>query len=220
MSDLPPRLKVLDKKLMDLEVMMLTELEGLLAGVIVCPDLLPPSAWLPLVWTTDDGEPVVFDNSSQVQAVVGLIMDHYNSVIDDLDKGRYEPVFDIDTRNGDTLWELWAEGFMKAISLSPDSWDVYLRSADEEVSGALAMLMTLIEIADGQSPLDEARTDELTEQAPDLIPRCVQTLHFERLKTHPFGMPRKQEAKGARPGRNEACPCGSGKKYKKCCGLN
>ena len=22
----------------------------------------------------------------------------------------------------------------------------------------------------------------------------------------------------ARPGRNEACPCGSGKKYKKCCG--
>jgi len=37
--DLRRRLKVLDKKLMDLEVMMLTELDGLLAGVVVCPDL-------------------------------------------------------------------------------------------------------------------------------------------------------------------------------------
>jgi SEC-C motif-containing protein len=25
--------------------------------------------------------------------------------------------------------------------------------------------------------------------------------------------------KGAQPGRNEPCPCGSGKKYKKCCGV-
>jgi len=24
--------------------------------------------------------------------------------------------------------------------------------------------------------------------------------------------------KGAQPGRNDPCPCGSGKKYKKCCG--
>lgn len=26
--------------------------------------------------------------------------------------------------------------------------------------------------------------------------------------------------KGAQPGRNDPCPCGSGKKYKKCCGAN
>ena len=26
------------------------------------------------------------------------------------------------------------------------------------------------------------------------------------------------EAKAAKPGRNDPCPCGSGKKYKKCCG--
>ncbi|MCP8321802.1 MAG: SEC-C domain-containing protein, partial [archaeon] len=32
--------------------------------------------------------------------------------------------------------------------------------------------------------------------------------------------PRKQSAKvsGKKIGRNDPCPCGSGKKYKKCCG--
>jgi uncharacterized protein YozE (UPF0346 family) len=30
----------------------------------------------------------------------------------------------------------------------------------------------------------------------------------------------KTVVKEAVPGRNEACPCGSGKKYKKCCGAN
>ncbi|MFZ3139321.1 MAG: SEC-C metal-binding domain-containing protein [Polaromonas sp.] len=27
-----------------------------------------------------------------------------------------------------------------------------------------------------------------------------------------------RESKEATPGRNDPCPCGSGKKYKKCCG--
>ena len=30
--------------------------------------------------------------------------------------------------------------------------------------------------------------------------------------------PPKQTKVEAKPGRNEPCPCGSGKKYKKCCG--
>lgn len=31
-------------------------------------------------------------------------------------------------------------------------------------------------------------------------------------------MPVEQAKADAAPGRNDACPCGSGKKYKKCCG--
>lgn len=30
----------------------------------------------------------------------------------------------------------------------------------------------------------------------------------------------KMRKKSEKPGRNDACPCGSGKKYKKCCGKN
>jgi preprotein translocase subunit SecA len=31
---------------------------------------------------------------------------------------------------------------------------------------------------------------------------------------------RKPVVKGTKVGRNDPCPCGSGKKYKKCCGQN
>lgn len=34
----------------------------------------------------------------------------------------------------------------------------------------------------------------------------------------PFELPKKKEVKPIRVGRNDPCPCGSGKKYKKCCG--
>ena len=32
--------------------------------------------------------------------------------------------------------------------------------------------------------------------------------------------PKKPVTKDKKPGRNDLCPCGSGKKYKKCCGIN
>ncbi|MEG0321164.1 MAG: SEC-C metal-binding domain-containing protein [Oscillospiraceae bacterium] len=33
-------------------------------------------------------------------------------------------------------------------------------------------------------------------------------------------MKKQPDKKAGKPGRNDLCPCGSGKKYKKCCGMN
>ena len=55
--------------------------------------------------------------------------------------------------------------------------------------------------------------EELENIAPDLIPVLVHDLHEARLAQRnggPNPVPRKT-------GRNDPCPCGSGKKYKKCC---
>jgi len=41
----------------------------------------------------------------------------------------------------------------------------------------------------------------------------------KRIREEEFG-PVKPVVKGKEPGRNDPCPCGSGKKYKKCCGAN
>jgi len=41
----------------------------------------------------------------------------------------------------------------------------------------------------------------------------------KRIREEEFG-PVKTVVKGKEPGRNDPCPCGSGKKYKKCCGAN
>jgi len=41
----------------------------------------------------------VFDDIDQVQRVSDLILGHYNGVIRQLDRRRYSPIFEFDTRN-------------------------------------------------------------------------------------------------------------------------
>lgn len=223
MPGLSKRLKALDKKLDELGIMMLSELEGLLAGVIICPQLVPPGLWLPLVFTREeDEEPVVFDDKKQFDTLVGPIMDHYNSVIDDLNNGRYQPVYAVDPLNDEMVWEFWANGFLQAMSLAPESWEVYLASADEDVATAIGILVSLIGISQDESDFSEEEIEEFVKEAPGLIPFCVSKLHIARLENYKPNPGAKSASthSGPKPGRNDPCPCGSGKKYKQCCGLN
>jgi hypothetical protein len=56
----PPshRLKQLDNELLALgeETMLIEELDGFVAGLVVCPDLIKPSEWLPIVWGQDSDD--------------------------------------------------------------------------------------------------------------------------------------------------------------------
>ena len=45
------------------------------------------------------------------------------------------------------------------------------------------------------------------------IQRLVRAIHKARM----LGVPPPQRRKNPKVGRNDPCPCGSGKKYKKCC---
>jgi len=71
------------------DAMLLSELDGFLAGVIVCPEMIMPSEWMPVVWGDDEGP--VFDDVEQAQAISGLILGHYNDIIRQLDRGATAP---------------------------------------------------------------------------------------------------------------------------------
>ncbi|WP_420337192.1 SEC-C metal-binding domain-containing protein [Roseibium sp.] len=53
--------------------------------------------------------------------------------------------------------------------------------------------------------------------AADVIPSQIEVLHHARLKLQ---TPDTHAGPKTKVGRNDPCPCGSGKKYKRCCGLN
>ena len=127
MSGLPRHLKQLDKELLALgeETMLIEELDGFIAGLLICPELIKPGEWLPIVWGRDGDDPQPnFDNLDHVNRVLGLLMEHYNDVARTLMErpDRYSPLFAVDKRNGDILWELWIEGFEKAVNLRPAGW--------------------------------------------------------------------------------------------------
>lgn len=205
------------------EAMLIEELDGFLAGVIVCPDMILPSRWMPHIWSetgSEDHAPV-FENMKQVQTVTGLIMDHYNVIATSLLPGpaAYEPVFAVDTRNDDVIWELWIEGFAHALTLSPESWFAIIASGDSDAIKAVNGLRSLIAIARRESKLPKTEQDRLTIEAPDLIPEWVEILSYWRLAHNPIAAS-SATATFKNTGRNDPCPCGSGKKYKKCHGAN
>lgn len=223
MQSIPRRLKQLEKELASLpddsRPMLISELDGFLAGIVVCPDLIMPSEWLPMLWGGgDDDAAPVFDSTMHAEKLVGLVMQHYNATANDLQRGRFAPVFDVDTRHDEILWELWIDGFETAMRLRPQSWAKI--ADDEDTRTALAGLITLAEINRGDSSLPEAEIHDLNEKAPDLIPHWVAILSASRINQHLAGQPGTPTPLFGKVGRNDPCPCGSGKKYKKCCGLN
>ncbi len=210
------------------EGMLLSEFNGLCAGLITGPDMIAPSEWLPLVWG-DDVSPV-FSSPEEAQSTTAMIMAHYNVVAQSLTPPviDYAPVFDVDTRTDETLWESWAMGFERAMRLRMDAWTRIVESGDEEAASSVTMMLALYEIASGDSDLPKDSKEELTKKAPDLITQMVMTLN-DWTKSHPTeAMPlfrgvanaEYAPARSNKIGRNEPCPCGSGRKYKKCCGAN
>ena len=203
------------------EAMDFYELDGFVAALIVCPEMVMPSEWLPIVWGDEDE--TGFGSLDQAQATIGAVMAHYNRVAKGLAQNppEYEAILGSDPNSDDTLWEPWINGFEQAMRLRPETWEATLESDDEEVRSAIPMILALHEIDVGTSSLDDAAVDELDEIAPDLIPQMVLALNaWAKGEVFERGAPAPATLVPLRPkvGRNDPCPCGSGRKFKKCCG--
>jgi uncharacterized protein len=232
----PKELERLDKALMALPeengAMLLPEFDGFCTGLLVCPDMIPPSEWLNQVWGPDG--PPEFDSMDHMQAVLDLIMGHYNRVAGMLTPPAYfGPVIDEVTSSGEVMWEFWVEGFMTAVALRPEAWKKVTRDGDDHTLAAMMGMMSLSRFARERSQYSQAEQRERDDDAVDLIMDSVLELNrfakglppealFEGM---PWDTPNPANApfaphRSTKIGRNEPCPCGSGKKYKKCCGAN
>jgi uncharacterized protein len=220
MSDPSRQLERLDKELLALgeEAMLIEEFDGFVAGVLVCPELIKPHEWLPVVWGRPENDSqAVFEDLDHANRVLQLIMAHYNDVAGTLIEcpDRYDPLLPVDERNGDVLWEIWIEGFEKAVKLRPKAWQK-LSIADIDTATAMHGMRTLIDVAAGNRELSRAERDALNAAAPDNIARWIPALNAWRLANYrpplaPDAMRHAAFAATGKVGRNEPCPCGSGK---------
>jgi len=193
------------------------ELDGYLTGIVVSPDLLLPSRWLRRIWG-ENGP--TFDSLDQMQTVIAAVMDHHNAIIAALDAGfkqieakrnaDYRPLYLAvsGTPNHDVV-RTWVRGFGKAMALAPGHWSSL--AEDERLQPLLMPLVGFVDVADPDfEPADDI--DELLDEAATAIPRAAIILR----KIAQFSTaPRRLRSKF---GRNDPCRCGSGLKYKRCCG--
>ncbi len=129
-----------------------------------------------------------------------------------------------DANSADILWEPWVDGFTRAMALRSWAWEALLERADDETCATMAFIMALRDIYAGTSTFSDEEIDRIDQEAPDLIPNCVaMILHQSRpelVGAMPAPLADQPFKSAPRPGRNDPCPCGSGRKYKQCCGKN
>ena len=203
------------------ESMLLSDLDGFLTGIAIGPELIMPSEWLPVVW---GGEEPVFADDDEAQAVLGGIMSRYNEILRQVEEGTFQPIL-WETEDEMLIAADWAEGFARAIELRPEAWDPLFEAKDHALLLFPILALCSDENGDSALGLDAETEDELWEEAPDMLPACVigiaefwrERRHGRRgdLRVDPVTQAARVSAK---TGRNDPCPCGSGKKFKKCCG--
>ena len=118
--------------------------------------------------------------------------------------------------------QVWALGFMYAVENWPDEWQPP-RDADAArmLDESLSCIVALTE--DDTAPpvlsmYDENGPPSVSQQRVDDFGAAIWAVYDLRQLWKSLG-PRVEAVRRApEPGRNDACPCGSGKKYKKCHG--
>lgn len=199
--------------------MLVSELDGYITGVAVCPDLIGPEEWMEFVFGKTENGPGGLDDPAKLERARSLVLQHYKAVVGDLKADRFKPVIDIDEITGEFMWEIWIAGFFEALTLRLESWAQILDGDDEEAASALSLLSTLEEIDAGDCALPAENIETLTLTAAAIIPACIRVLR-NRMPPPPGLSVEMSATRVAKVGRNDPCPCGSGRKYKKCCGAN
>ena len=209
------------------------ELQGFLFTVVSAPELVRPSEWLPIIFA---GEEAGFTSPDEAQGILGQIMALYNTInAAVLDPPTLLPA-DCPLRDDvlanfedDAPIAQWSRGFLRGHQWLEDLWK---ESVPEELAGELgSILMTLsffssremaegfhAEATTGTQPF-EAMVDAIHRILPAAVAqypqmgRSISTVPAE----HEWDEP--ELTHHAKIARNEPCPCGSGKKYKQCCGM-
>ena len=210
-------------------------LDGYLCGVLVQPALIAPEAWLP--WVFDVEGRALPDGADRVghERAQALTLRRYSALNRALlDDGWFDPLIledddeeaNAERAEDDPLTGMnpvsrqvtpWVTGFQTACAIFPS----LLEMADPAVDTALARLFRhlpaetdeereLVATLDRELPL--ATLDEAMEELVVAVADLADLTHDTRYRVDTV----RRDA--PKVGRNDPCPCGSGKKFKQCHG--
>lgn len=125
--------------------------------------------------------------------------------------------------------QVWALGFMFAVEAWPDDWVAPAKDKDaiKWLNEALGAMVALTEDDTGPVEVSVLEQEDGSEGPPSMskarleaFGEAVWAVYDLREMWQSIGPRVEQVRKTAEPGRNDVCYCGSGRKYKKCHGLN
>jgi len=194
-------------------------LDGFLAALICGPETVLPSEYLPKIW----GDEPAFDSQSVVRESLLQIMRHWNAICHNVQSdGEFLPVL-LNDESGIARANDWATGFLRGMDMRRDSWLPLMN--DDDHAGVLVPIMALAyehhpdpDMRPYKEPMSPERREQLIVGAAASVPAIYRYFAAERkLDGQKLSSVRTIRRDAAKIGRNEPCPCGSGKKFKHCC---
>lgn len=198
--------------------MTMDSLHGYLTALAIGPEQVAMAEWLPRVWGASAKGAPVFKSDKEAARITNLIARYMNEVMMTFEVAPkdFEPLFCEHEWEGKPVidGEAWAWGFLEGIDLRADAWEPIWHSNLADLMRPI-YLLGAEEIEEEEMTLvdDPMKRHKLAIEVESAIPAI-----------HRFWLPHRKSAvttverSTPKVGRNDDCPCGSGKKFKKCCG--
>jgi len=213
------------------EALNLEGLHGFLFGLAITPDIVKPSEWLPFVF---GAEMLPFSDEKKSEQLLETLFNVQDRLLAEREAGKLH--FPFNFKKQLALEEVprvqdWAFGLFLALGMRPGVWglrdDQYDRLAERQDGPAwAAAVVSTVGMPETLDEAAEENGDEATEEEKgriymmlfDQLPDAVATLIGHAGKRRHLRLVPQAPLHVEKIGRNDPCPCGSGKKYKKCCG--
>lgn len=197
------------------KAMRADKLQGFLFAVLSGPDMISPRLWIPEAL----GDAPEYESLQQAQEFLAVLMNFYNDVADSL-QSKQPPRLILKRNSSDQPldYKTWCEGYILGWALSTQEW---LQPGNEPLKKLTFPILYLSgafkEDAErrGKEFVPDEEDQKVWQECADMLPMTVLAIYnFWLSRRKPLPLKREH----AKVGRNEACPCGSGKKFKQCCG--
>lgn len=204
------------------ECMTLDAMHGFVTALCLGPRELAMQDWLPRVWGPTEADAPRFGSRQEMDRITALIARFANEVALTFEVAprEFEPLFSQFEESGQQYidGEPWAWGFWEGMQLCESAWQeawqdpamaallrpIYLLGAEELEEDELTLVDT------------PAKVNRLSLEIEAALPAIRRFWQGKRKSAAPPPAQRDEP----KTGRNDLCPCGSGKKFKKCCGAH
>ena len=212
--------ELLDSDAFGVEGMLLDEIQAVLCAVAAGPEAVAPEVWMSAVL----GETPAWESPEHEAEVRELLLSLAASIAATLEAGEdVSPMlYPMEEGSEELDYTTWANAYLFGTELTEADW---FDAAGEHGDDLYELLYPVLFLSGALEEdvrerherwLTPAEVADATETAQEIMPELPQRVHaFWKIAGTPVKTLRRE---GAKVGRNDPCPCGSGKKYKQCCG--
>ena len=204
-------MELLDNKSEAHNTMRCDEVQGFMMALLSGPDALNPTNWLPEIL----GEESLFDAKERTE-IERLVMAMAADMRMKLNEKILPDLWFYEDEAGNPDFYTWCNAYLYALDIVPTDW--FEAVEQEEFEDLFYPIMALGGIYDDEENGEiilHLNEKELTQLESDL-PHVLLDIYWYWQAI--INKPQTVRREGEKVGRNDPCPCGSGKKYKACGG--